>query len=310
VAARGAIREPNFFLVGASRAGTTSLWRYLVEHPDVFMPRRSGAEKEPCFFCELTPRWATAFRDRDRYLALFAEAGDRQAVGEASTPYLVAPEVPARIRAAYPNARIIIVLRNPADRAFSLYCFLCAIGGEWVPSFERALAIEPARMADETFRRANPLWYALFEYFHSGLYAAQVARYLDTFPREQVHVVLFDDLRADPLKTARQVYRFLGVDPAFEPRAARYNASRFPLSVRLQYLVAHDMDRSAPERMGAVRKWLFRTNVRLGHLRQRPFHPRTRARLLEAYRDDIARTGALINQSLESWTNPDALAGS
>src|SRR5206468_2844592 len=110
---------------------TTSLRHYLVEHPDVFMPGKTGAEKEPAYFCELTPRWAYAYRDRARYLSLFAEAGSRKAVGEASTPYLVAPEVPARIRATYPNAKIIIVLRHPADRAFSLYRFLCTIGAEW-----------------------------------------------------------------------------------------------------------------------------------------------------------------------------------
>src|SRR5262245_65389178 len=91
------MREPNFFLVGASRAGTTSLWRYCVEHPQIFMPWRHGGEKEPSYFCEVTPRWALPYRDRARYLDLFAEAGDEHlAVGEASTPYLVAPEVPDR----------------------------------------------------------------------------------------------------------------------------------------------------------------------------------------------------------------------
>src|SRR5688572_31475148 len=102
------IREPNFFLVGASRAGTTSLWKYLVEHPDIYMPRRTIAEKEPSFFCAVTPKWAVRYRERAPYLGLFADAGSRKAIGEASTPYLVAPEVPERIRSTYPDAKIII----------------------------------------------------------------------------------------------------------------------------------------------------------------------------------------------------------
>ncbi len=296
------VREPNFFLVGASRAGTTSLWQYLVQHPQIFMPWRSGAEKEPSHFCDLTPSWARRYRDRDRYLALFAEATDAHvAIGEASTPYLVAPEAPARIRGAYPDARIVMVLRNPAERAHSLYRFLCVIGAEWAHTFEKALALEPRRMSDAQFTRDNRAWYALFQYFHSGLYSAQVARYLDVFPREQVEIILYDELKADSLGTARRLYRFLGVDAAFEPRVRRYNASEFPFSVWLQYCLAHGMDRGAPERMGPIRSRLFRANGRYGAWRTEAFKPETRRRLLEAYRDDIMKTAALIARPLDPW---------
>jgi hypothetical protein len=296
------VREPNFFLVGASRAGTTSLWHYLVEHPQVYMPWRSGAEKEPSHFCELTPRWARLYRDRDRYLELFGEATDAHlAIGEASTPYLVAPEAPARIRQAYPDAKIIMMLRNPAERAHSLYRFLCLIGAEWATTFEKALSLEAERMADDRFMRENRLWYGLFQYFHSGLYSAQVARYLDVFPREQVQIILYDDLQADSLGTVQRVYRFLGVDPAFTPRVSRYNASQFPFSVWLQYWLARDMDRSAGAKMSPLRNWLFRANGRYGAWRSGAFQPQTRRRLLDAYREDVAKTAALVSRSLDPW---------
>lgn len=296
------VREPNFFLVGASRAGTTSLWHYLVEHPQVYMPWRSGAEKEPSHFCELTPRWARLYRDRDRYLELFNEATDQHlAIGEASTPYLVAPEAPARIRRAYPDAKIIMVLRNPAERAYSLYRFLCVIGAEWATTFEKALSLEPERMADERFMRENRLWYGLFQYFNSGLYSAQVARYLEAFPREQVEIILYDDLQADSLGTVQRVYRFLGVDGGFIPRVGRYNASQFPLSVGLQYWLARDMDRSARGQMGPLRSRLFRANGRYGAWRRGAFNAETRRRLLDAYRDDIARTAGLVSRTLDPW---------
>ena len=303
------IREPNFFLVGASRAGTTSFWRYLVQHPQIFMPPGSMAEKEPCHFCEVTPKWATAYRDRASYLRLFSEAGERRAVGEGSTPYLVAPEVPQRIRAAYPDAKILMILRNPVDRAFSLYRYLCLIGAESMSSFEKALDIESARMRDEWFRHNNPLWYALYEYFHSGLYAAQIERYLSVFPEKQVKVILFDELDRDPLGVVQSVYRFLGVDPAFEPSTQKYNRSAFPLSVKFQYLIGRDLDRSAKGKYGRIQGPLFKANARLGRFRPRPLKETTRQRLRDAYGDDVARVSALIKRPLDVWmTSRDAAA--
>jgi hypothetical protein len=296
------VREPNFFLVGASRAGTTSLWHYLQEHPQIYMPWRSGAQKEPSHFCDVTPSWAGRYRDREPYLALFAEAGDQHvAIGEASTPYLVAPEAPRRIREAYPDARIVIVLRNPAERAHSLYRFLCLIGAEWSTTFEKALEMEPERMADRRFFEQNRVWYGLFHYFHSGLYSTQVERYLETFPREQVEIILFDDLQADSIGTAQRVYRFLGVEPTFTPRALLYNASQFPLSVRLQYWLASNMDRGAARPMRGLRSRLFKANARLGAWRDAACRPETHRRLLDAYRDDIARTAALVSRRLDPW---------
>nr|ASV47145.1 sulfotransferase [uncultured bacterium] len=301
-----AVREPNFFLVGASRAGTTSLWRYLVEHPDIFMPARGMAEKEPSHFCDLAPAWARAYRDAERYRSLFAAANGQTAVGEASTPYLVAPEVPARLRAAYPNARIIIVLRDPAERAFSLYRYLCLLGVEWATSFEQALDLEAERIADEQFKHDNPLWFYLYLYFNSGLYSAQVQRYLDVFPADQVHVVLSDELEQDARGAAGRVYRFLGVDDTFAPNVVRYNESRFPLWIRLQYWLGHDVARHpmevAPTTLGGhVRRRAYLANTRLGQFRARAFHTNTRRRLRAAYADDVRLTARLIGKPLDSW---------
>jgi hypothetical protein len=156
-------------------------------------------------------------------------------------------------------------------------------------------------MADEAFTRKNPLWYGLFQYFHSGLYSEQIRRYLNVFPREQVHVVLFDDLQSDTVETVRRVYAFLGVDPTVTPYAARYNESLFPLSVRFQYLVGRHMDRTGEKGMGPIRTKLFRANARLGKLLPRPFDPGTRARLFDAYRRDIEKTAVLINRPLDTW---------
>jgi hypothetical protein len=298
----GAVREPNFFLVGASRAGTTSLWQYLVQHPDIFMPRKNMAQKEPSHFCEIAPKWALNYRDRQRYLDLFSAAGASTAVGEASTPYLVAPEAPGRIREAFPNAKIIIVLRNPTARAFSLYRYLCLIGAEWLTTFEKALAAEEDRMHDGRFTLDNPVWYGLYQYFHSGLYSTQVRRYLDAFPPSQVAVVLSDDLDRDPVGTAQGLYRFLNVDPSFSPSTKKMNGSQFPLSVGLQYLMfskSNRNDDAGP--IGWAAAGIFNTNLALGRYWRRPMKAETAARLVGAYADDVKKTASLIHRNLDAW---------
>jgi hypothetical protein len=156
--------EPNFFVVGASRAGTTSLWQFLRQHPDVMMPS-TRQTKEPSHFAEPCPTWAQRFRDRDAYLDLFKDAGSRRAIGEASPAYLGAPGTAQRIFNTYPGARIIITLRQPARRAFSLYRFMCMWGLEWLPTFERALEAEEARTFDLELQRRQPFWYAAYLYF-------------------------------------------------------------------------------------------------------------------------------------------------
>jgi hypothetical protein len=299
--------DPNFFLVGAARAGTTSLWHYLRAHPDVYMPAALQG-KEPSFFCDLTPPWAREYRTLEAYRALFDGAGRRHAIGDASTNYLVAPESARRIREQFPDARILILLRNPADRAYSLYRFLCFWGLETVTPFEKALAREADRYGNERFERKWELLYHAFLYYHSGLYSEQIQRYVAAFPRDQIHIVLYDDLKHAPLETVQKVYRFLGVDPDFEPELGVHNQSQFPLSVRLQSLIAsrwrgHPLRPSKPMRRRDRLHFpvAFGINMLLGQYRRERLRPDTRRALLERFRPDINRTAALIGRNLDGW---------
>lgn len=299
--------HPNFFLIGAPRAGTTSLWQYLRSHPDVYMPA-TVAGKEPSYFCDLTPPWARAYRTFDTYLSLFGGARRQPMIGDASTNYLVAPESAARIHAQYPDAKILAILRNPADRAYSTYRFLCSLGLESAASFEKALAREPRRMADERFKREKELLYYAYLYFNSGLYGEELGRYFRVFPREQIHIVLYDDLKKHPLQTVQKVYKFLGVDPEFEPELDVHNASGFPLSVRLQAFVgrrwhAHPLTPREPVRR---RDRLhipvaIGINMLLGRYRRGRMRRETRRALLERFRPDIERTASLIGRNLDHW---------
>lgn len=299
--------HPNFFLVGAARAGTTSLWQYLRAHPDIHMPA-SVHGKEPSYFCDLTPPWAREYRTLDSYLSLFAGAGRRRVIGDASTNYLVAPESATRIRQQFPDAKILILLRNPADRAYSLYRFLCYWGLETATPFGRALAREDRRHADPEFIRRWELLSYAFLYYRSGLYAEQVQRYLDAFPREQVHILLYDDLKHATLETVQNVYRFLGVNPDFEPELRIHNQSGFPLSVGVQSLIAsrwrgHPLQPSQPLRRRDKLHFpiAFSINALLGGYRKERLQPETRRALLERFRPDIQNTAAIVGRNLDGW---------
>src|SRR4051812_6197591 len=186
-------RMPNFLVIGAMKAGTTSLYHYLREHPDIFMPK----VKELDFFA-VDEAWA---RGTPWYRQHFAAAGDAPAVGEASTAYTKYPHypgVPERIARAIPECRLIYVVRDPIERIVSHYRHRVAVGAEREP-LERAVV-------------ENPI------YVDYTRYAAQIERYLEWFPREQLLVVDSAGLRDDRRGTVQGVYAFLGVELGFVPQ--------------------------------------------------------------------------------------------
>jgi hypothetical protein len=293
---------PDFFICGAAKAGTTSLWRYLLQHPSIFMPA-SAQHKEPGYFSALRP-----MNDEARYRRLFAEARPDQRVGEASGAYLTSPDSAGRIRAAVPEARIIIMLRNPADRAYSLYHWMTREGYEPAPSFEHALAREPERLQDAAFRRSNPEYYFNYLYLSSGRYADQVERYLKAFPRERLHVILFDDFRRDPVAATRGVYRFLDVDDTFMPTIDVHNAGREVWSPRVQFALRQRVLPWARRRGGPQAARLVRMLMRWNMRAKRPLARSLRRHLLDLLAADIQRTGALLNRDLAAqWLQEASL---
>jgi len=212
-------RMPDFFICGAARSGTTSLWQYLRQHPDIYMPP-AIEHKEPSYFCDLY-----GMKDWQAYLSLFRDAGNKKRLGEASGPYLTSPESAGRIKAAAPDAGIIISLRNPVERAWSLYKWMHTNGYEKLPSFAEALATEESRLENADFIRNNGQYYYNFLYFHSGLYHDQVKRFFDTFGRDRVRVIIFEEFTEAPSEHIKAAYKFLEVDPAFSPALEVHNAS-------------------------------------------------------------------------------------
>lgn len=182
--------RPNFFIIGAMKAGTSSLHWYLSEHPQVFM----CDPKEPGYFSEP----AAMARGLDWYLSLFAAAGDAQIIGESSTHYTKLPTrrgVPERIQAFNPEARFAYVMRDPLERMVSQYWHLV-----------RFLGLHAERRDFATLVRENPELLGLSDY------AMQLRPYFDVFGRDRVHCVTFEEMTADPARITGELLSWLGVE--------------------------------------------------------------------------------------------------
>ncbi|MEW6192542.1 MAG: sulfotransferase domain-containing protein [Bacillota bacterium] len=283
--------KPNFLIVGAAKAGTTSLYHWLKQHPDVFMPY----VKEPSFFVQ-----DYGISVWEEYLSLFEPGRGKKAIGEASTAYLTAPESPRWIRQILGDVKIIILLRNPAQRALSLYAWMVMEGYEWLPAFEYALIEEERRFLNESFRFKNPEYFWDYMYFRSGLYYEQVKRYIDTFGNELIKIYLFEDLIGYPSKIYSDVCRFLEVSNEFRPIFTPQNPSKIPRFIKLQHLL-FELKRSGrlPRPLCSSIQQLITLNVKLGLKPKMP--PSLQKKLQEMYRKDIEKLSQLINKDLSHW---------
>jgi hypothetical protein len=293
----GVVTLPNFVVIGAAKAGTTALYWYLAEHPEVFM---SPVKETNYFAYGLDAEGRLLYGDPDvhrfpvkslsEYEQLFAGADDAVAVGEASPIYLECPQAANRIRELLPESRLICGLRHPIDRAYSDYQMYLR---------RRGRRLEPARdlTATSAWARPDSRWMRI------GRYHEQLKRYFDAFPRDQLHVFLFDDLKRSPLHTVQNVYGFLGVDPAFTPDFnAPHNIGGLPESRLLEGFLTSGAIRSVVEPWiptGAA-NWIRR--LRMKNMQQAPPLPaELRKELSSHFQEDIRRTAELIGRSLEHW---------
>ena len=204
----GAFRKlPDFLIIGTQKGGTSSLFHFIEQHPAV----RVSIAKEIHYF-DLKYRKGEYW-----YRGYFPYAWDRRITGEASPFYLFHPQVPTRVRQDVPRAKIIILLRDPVERAFSHYRMNVKDGTETL-SFEEALAAEGQRIGGDVDQmgaddRYTGREYRHYSYIARGFYDEQLKRWLQYYPREQILLLKSEDLFANPAPVVWQVFRFLGVDP-------------------------------------------------------------------------------------------------
>lgn len=270
------VNKPNFFILGAAKSGTTSLYHHLRQHPDVFLP----SIKEPVFFS----RNYQVVTNPVKYFELYDSAATESALGEASTAYLSDPSTPRLLNALFPRSKFVVMLRHPADRAYSLYHHMRRVGFEHLSTFESALNAEEDRFSSTRFLARCPEYLYNFMYFRSGLYGSQLSRYLSLFHREQFHIVKLDDYSADPVGTYKEVLEFLGVSTDYQPEFSMRNegkiTSRFPL---LQYIA-----RSTPGLPAGIRHYAMLFMWKFNSTSIPPMPKKTRDMLTDRYTNDLA----------------------
>jgi hypothetical protein len=281
---------PNFLIIGAMKAGTTSLYHYLREHPQIFMP----ALKAPEFFAG-GPHWE---RGVDWYRKQFAGAGEQAlGIGEASNVYTRYPQyrgVPERISAHIPAARLIYVVREPIERIRSHYQTRVAEG------------VEKASFEEAVFE--NPIYVA------PSRYALQLDQYLEYFPREQLLIITAEDLRNARQATVRRVYEFLGVGREYVPpnlardfyrtqdRAKRspvpYGLRKFLKRRFPEFKRAKELENNV---VGALKRLSRPSGGRSDTRSSVVINEATRARLAEMLADDVRRLRSFLGGEFDGW---------
>jgi Sulfotransferase family len=294
---------PNFFIIGAPSCGTTSLHAYLRQHPQVFM----SPAKEPHFFSfaekefESVPLKSGTYqqavvRQWQEYQALFQGVRTETAIGEASASYIYSPGSARRIHQYNPQAKIIAILRDPTERAYSNYIRCVRDGHEPLADFAQALSQESIRIEHNW----SPKWF----YKLKGFYHQQLNEYFHVFSREQMLLCLHEDLSQMPETLMQTIFEFLGVDPMFVPdMSTRKNQSVVPKNTYLQsFLDTRNPLKSMLKRV--IPQDMYRqtaSQLRHANLVKPQLPPQIRQQLVSDYREDILRLQDLMGRDLSAW---------
>ncbi|MCE9528393.1 MAG: sulfotransferase, partial [Planctomycetales bacterium] len=292
---------PSFFIVGAPKCGTTSLNDYLRQHPGIFIPER----KELHYFGSDLRFLKTGRPTREEYLSQFASAKPGQIAGEASVWYLFSELAAKEIQAFCPAAKIIIMLRNPADMMYSLHSQYLFESNEDLADFAAALAAEDDRSQGRRLPTNSNYREGLL-YRRVAHFTGQVRRYLDAFPREQIHIIDFDDFSRDTARVFAEVLQFLGVNPSFRCEFEVRNPNK---QVRSRFL--HNFLNN-PGRLAILLGRLVPQSLRralVGRLKtanspaapRPPLSPELRTQLNREFRAEVEELGSLARKDFSKW---------
>ena len=309
---------PTFIVVGANKGGTTSIYHYLRQHPQVYL----SPIKEPHYFSkdidvnlfnrefaqnklqdiqkyvdgDMTQQYHAAFvRDWDQYQKLFKNVKEQIAVGELSTSYLYSKVAAQEIFNTLGKIKIIICLRNPVDRAFSHYRMNLWTGNSNEFDFYKALV--------EDFHHDPKVWGNAHLYVEIGQYYEQVKRYLDLFGKDNVKIIFTEDLKINATQTIKELYDFIGVDNSFNPdTSTKYNEVYTPKYKNLTWFLNKTGIRPVLKRISpkfikkAVVNLFYKTKSEKGDIT-----PEAKQFLLDKISNDVNQLSKLLDKDLTSW---------
>jgi hypothetical protein len=313
-----ALSQPNFFLVGAAKAGTTALHQFLRRHPEIYM----SPIKEPNFFSQLNMRrdlFTRNYRNSidfdleryfrksylkkihiadvqtwDNYIQLFREVSNESAIGEASNSYLFCPSAPSEIAQRISDPKILVILRNPIERAWSHYLMNRRLGYSVSHNF-----IEEFNRDSNDFPKG---WGITHNYRDLGMYSPQLERYFSCFPSNRLKIIMYEEYNKNPKLALRSIFSFLGVDTAHEiSLTTKANQAALPRFERLNYLLRRSrivaaLGRASPVKITSAAKKVLYSRSSLP-----AFCQKDKLFLQDIYREDIYKLADLLQIDLSHW---------
>jgi hypothetical protein len=296
--------KPNFFVVGAPKSGTTSLYFYLKKHPQVYLPRI----KELNFFCN-DLHFNFPLLSVEQFADYYSDYNGEVATGEVSVWNLYSKNAAANIYQYQPEAKIIIMLRNPVDMIYALHSNHVFNNNEIITDFEEALNAQEDRKLGLRISKVIKCPVEGLYYFDIGEYYEQVKRYTDVFGSDRVKIILYDEFAADTRQVYTSVVEFIGVDHSFIPEFEVYNANKTTRSdwLKRMTIAAPSFLKSAgkllfphqSKRRDYLMYWLWKMNTR--RLKRTEMNPALRKQLTERFKPGIHQLEALLKRDLSLW---------
>lgn len=296
---------PNFFVVGFPRSGTSSLYSYLKDHPDIYMSKF----KEPIYFCKDLVEESQKFHDykyvssyhvttnEEDYLKFFDERKNEKAVGEASGWYIFSEVAAQEIYNFNPDSKIIILIREPCQLLYSLHHQYLYSGNEDIKDFKKALESEDLRKQHKKLNKNIP-WPSLLYYSEIVKFTKHIQKFKKVFPENQIKLVLFDDFKSQTSEVYKEILDFLGVDNSFQadftPRhSCKVERFNIPNKLGFKKFVTKYFPRSITIFLSKILK-----TVNTKYVKRAPLDQKLKNELMQKYKNEVEALGNMLNQDL------------
>ena len=295
-------KYPNFFIVGAPRCGTTSMYEYLREHPQIFMPN----VKEPHYFGKDLTRIGNAYKwTESEYLNLFKEVKNEIAIGEASPHYLFSELSAEEIYRFNPDSKIIIMLRNPVDMIYSLHSRYVFSGNEIEIDFEKALDIEDNRIVGKRISHNIDLAEKLLYKSYVKRLPLNIIKYINIFGENNVKIIIFEDFKNNVKLQYLETLQFLGADNSFVPNFDIKNMNKIPKNFRIRNSI-----RIFGQKMESIRKLIlpkpfgiirYLNSINTKFTSRKQMNSDLRKRLTGEFEPIVKELEILLKRDLSEW---------